>query len=695
MDKLHEENHARDKTRHQPHTGNPGTASSSSSSSASSSSVGSIVGERGRSEMCGTSSSASSSAAALRTTIPTRPKKESSKDKKKKKPKLDSAMVALLNHKTSHSTIAGSSTSSTSSSSSSNGSTGSLLIPLTKSLCSSTTGAGDTSPRKKSTTPPPVVKAATVAVAGGSALPIPNFHKRTASISTLPEELVVKILSYLPHFPGLTRCSTVNKKWHRLSTSEELWRQVYLGEYEKIASDRLVVWIAALNPGLEVLSLKGCTQVSDVGLTAALGRCSNLRELHLEDLERQFSSRALLMIGKLCPSLHTLVLPGILEHPDEVIEPIITYLPQLRVFKSFSQFTDSTFKCLAERCKSLQKLRFGTTTKSTILTQPAVRYLTACENLQSLECGYFSLGERDWGKKPLANFRALRAFGWFDMTSDALWAFLKNTPALEVLHLIHSGAELGEGMLMDSFRLQSIGQYCPSIRDINLCDTSFCENDVQVLVKECKNLRELRVGMKSNPGTRYEITDSWVYQVINFSTKIEVLKIYHADIRTDTVSMLTRGCKKLRSLTLGRCSPVTVLSSHLETLPTLQKLSLRNTPTNDSALQMLMSAFPNLQTLTLIETGVSDALIGYIIGRYRLNSIKLQPRARLTSTGKILYKGGRRGRFAKKKTLTDQERLFLNLFQTQTRTETIIRKEGPSWEAGSGIYSPGRGKNES
>ena len=47
----------------------------------------------------------------------------------------------------------------------------------------------------------------------------------------------------------------------------------------------------------------------------------------------------------------------------------------------------------------------------------------------------------------------------------------------------------------------------------------------QVLVKECKNLRELRVGMKSNPGTRYEITDSWVYQVINFSTKIEVLKV--------------------------------------------------------------------------------------------------------------------------------------------------------------------------
>jgi len=244
-------------------------------------------------------------------------------------------------------------------------------------------------------------------------------------------------------------------------------------------------------------------------------------------------------------------------------------------------------------------------------------------------------------------------------------------------------------MMMDSFKFQRIGQCCPHIRDINLCDTPFCEQDVQVLVKECKNLRELRVGMKSNPGTRYEITDSWVYQVINFSTNIEVLKIYHADIRTDTVSMLTRGCKKLRSLTLGRCSPVTLLSSHPETLPTLLKLSLRNTPTNGSALQMLMSAFPNLQTLTLIETGVSDALIGYIIGRYHLTSIKLQPRARLTATGKILFKGGRRGRFAKKKTLTDQERLFLGLFQTQNHTERIFGKvvNAVEWES-DGLYSP-------
>jgi hypothetical protein len=71
-----------------------------------------------------------------------------------------------------------------------------------------------------------------------------------------------------------------------------------------------------------------------------------------------------------------------------------------------------------------------------------------------------------------------------------------------VLHLIHSGGEIGESLSMDSYKFQYIGQSCPSLRDINLCDTPFCEADVQVLVKECRNLRELRVGMKSNPGTR-------------------------------------------------------------------------------------------------------------------------------------------------------------------------------------------------
>jgi len=34
--------------------------------------------------------------------------------------------------------------------------------------------------------------------------------------------------------------------------------------------------------------------------------------------------------------------------------------------------------------------------------------------------------------------------------------------------------------MMDSFKFQRIGQCCPHIRDINLCDTPFCEQDVQV-----------------------------------------------------------------------------------------------------------------------------------------------------------------------------------------------------------------------
>ena len=56
---------------------------------------------------------------------------------------------------------------------------------------------------------------------------------------------------------------------------------------------------------------------------------------------------------------------------------------------------------------------------------------------------------------------------------------------------------------MNSFKLEYISQYCPRLANVNLCDTPFCENDVTTIVRECRELKELRVGMKSNPGTEY------------------------------------------------------------------------------------------------------------------------------------------------------------------------------------------------
>jgi len=488
----------------------------------------------------------------------------------------------------------------------------------------------------------------------------------------LPEEILLHILSFLPHFPDLLRLSTVSSGFHKLVTCGQLWQTVHLGNYEAIATDTLLVWIIALNSHVEVLSLKGCTEVTDVGLTAALGRCSSLKELYLEDLERQFSVQALLMIGKLCPRLETLVLPGILEQPDEVILPIISCCPNLSVFKSFSQFSNSTFKCLQASCSKLQKLRFGTTTKSTTLSQEAIKHLIQLSHLQSLECGYFCLGDVNWGHRKLS-LVSFKAFGWLDMTPNAVRSLLQSCPKLESLHLVHSGGDDVSKIQSDwdTFEFLDVSKFCRGLRDINLCDTPFREENIKALVKQCTSLRELRIGMKGNPGTRYEIKDSWIYEVINFCPKIEVLKVYHAEIRPDTVCMLTRGCKHLRVVTLGKCKPITKLNSQLEALTTLQKLSLRNTITNDSVLMMLMGAFPCLQTVTLIETGVSDAIIGYILGRFRLRSLKLQPRARLTSEGEIVYKGNAaRSRFAKKLALSDQEKVFLSLLKAETEIQT-------------------------
>jgi len=156
-----------------------------------------------------------STATAQRTTIPTRPKKD--KDKKKKGGKGKGSNLVLLE-------LVGSS-----SSSSLNGpaQVGSLSPPMRSSKSRSSTAASDVGQvPNKSVTPP----AGSLKATASTVLPIPNFHRRTASMATLPEELVVKILTYIPHFPGLIRCASVSKKWRRLATCEELWKEVYLGQ---------------------------------------------------------------------------------------------------------------------------------------------------------------------------------------------------------------------------------------------------------------------------------------------------------------------------------------------------------------------------------------------------------------------------------------------------------------------------------
>ena len=61
--------------------------------------------------------------------------------------------------------------------------------------------------------------------------PPPPPPPTPASINTIPEELLIHVMSFLPHFPTLISSSAVCKKWHTLITRPELWNEVYLGKF--------------------------------------------------------------------------------------------------------------------------------------------------------------------------------------------------------------------------------------------------------------------------------------------------------------------------------------------------------------------------------------------------------------------------------------------------------------------------------
>jgi len=60
------------------------------------------------------------------------------------------------------------------------------------------------------------------------------------------------------------------------------------------------------------------------------------------------------------------------------------------------------------------------------------------------------MGEVDWGRKPLTNFKSFRAFGWLDISPGALRAMLKNTPNLEVCPLLKNNQKCLRSQLIFS-----------------------------------------------------------------------------------------------------------------------------------------------------------------------------------------------------------------------------------------------------
>lgn len=111
---------------------------------------------------------------------------------------------------------------------------------------------------------------------------------------------------------------------------------------------------------LESLSLCGCTELNDSGLTRLLSYGSNLQKLNL-DCCLKVTDYGLSLVASGCPSLTSISLYRCLNITDDGLETLATACLSLKCINlSYcSQISDKGLKALTQRCRQLQAVNIS------------------------------------------------------------------------------------------------------------------------------------------------------------------------------------------------------------------------------------------------------------------------------------------------------------------------------------------------
>nr|GEY70287.1 F-box protein SKIP2-like [Tanacetum cinerariifolium] len=150
------------------------------------------------------------------------------------------------------------------------------------------------------------------------------------------------------------RCSLVSRRW--LLVEGQSRHRLALNAQSEIVP--LIPMIFSRCVNLTRLKLRGCREVTDVGMAALAERCKYLRKLHIDGWKtNRIGNEALIAIAKHSVNLQELVLIGV--NPSTIsLEAIASNCQKLERLALCGSETiaDSEISCIASKCVALKKL---------------------------------------------------------------------------------------------------------------------------------------------------------------------------------------------------------------------------------------------------------------------------------------------------------------------------------------------------
>ena len=141
-----------------------------------------------------------------------------------------------------------------------------------------------------------------------------------ASWDALPAEAIDLVLSHLAgDVRTLCAVACVARAWRDAATQPQLWVSLARLNVARLTDARLIALVARAGGGLQVLDLRGATQVTDAGLAAALQQPHALAEFSADDgCARLSASGVAAALQSRAGCLRELSLRGVLCMPEAI-----------------------------------------------------------------------------------------------------------------------------------------------------------------------------------------------------------------------------------------------------------------------------------------------------------------------------------------------------------------------------------------
>ncbi|XP_074660849.1 uncharacterized protein LOC141913270 [Tubulanus polymorphus] len=379
-------------------------------------------------------------------------------------------------------------------------------------------------------------------------------HGDASLLLCLPEEVLLHILSYLPH-QDLKRVSQTCSHLHRIANDDWLWKSVYL--LKKQLNDSWLSEIAAHRPhqvwlvqctgsavtahglralfrhsadSLQDLNVCGCHDGSltgDTVLLHAASRCSKLK--HLDISWTNVNDTGLEAVAENADKLVSVTMNGCQGITDTGIESLVRKhgktLTSIELFGCFN-VTQRGTKLIGKHCPNLTKLNLGQCYK---ITDQAISELapslTKLKHLDIRGCKHV---------KDMSIHKIVRHCVGLESIALANVPGITNSAVVEIATYLPQirSIDISGCKQINDIGVRTLASSCPTLTYIDISSTAITHRSLSVIADQCRHLQTLKVNFCK------DLTEDVLIKVARNIRRLCHLHVFGVNALTDTTRIM-------------------------------------------------------------------------------------------------------------------------------------------------------------